>query len=90
MLEPVNGEAAQFFCDDHRRSGVVPIAADAPFRRVSLTIEVLLSAAALTPTAAHREAIELANRALADVGAVFSLIECVSTIGRAGQSLRKS
>jgi hypothetical protein len=89
MLAPLDGEAARFFCGHHRPPGSTPIADDAPFRRVSLTIEVLVSAAALTPAVAHREAMERVCCAVADAGGVFSLIEVTSVIGRIHPALRK-
>lgn len=82
MLEPTLGNAAQFFCDAHRRSGVVPIALDAPYRRVSVTLEILVSAAELTPAAAHQEAVALLVDAVTRVGGVPSLMYLTSTIGR--------
>lgn len=76
------GLAAEFFCDAHRREDCVPIAADAPFRRVTLMIEVLISGTSLLPTVAHKEAAERVLAALDRLGAVPNLVNITSAIGR--------
>jgi hypothetical protein len=82
MLAPVNGAAASFYCDLHRRQGVVPIALDVPFRRITLTVDVLLSASSLMSAAAHQEAVATILDALVEAGAVPNLVAITSTIGR--------
>lgn len=82
MLEPANGQPCEFFCDEHRRPGVVPLSRTAPFRRVTLHLEVLIAAAELTPAAAHSEAVKTVLDAVALVGGVPNLVNITSTVGR--------
>ena len=89
---------AAFFCALHRRADSVPIAATTPYRRVRLTIEILLGGASASPEAAHSEAVAWLERVVEarggwlDVRAVTSEIGCpgrsairrVATVGQEG------
>ena len=73
--------AGAFFCDAHRRGDNVPIAPTAPYRRVRLTVEVLMGGASWMPSAAHLEAVARLERAVDAVGGWLDVKLVTSTIG---------
>lgn len=75
-----------YFCDTHRKVGDLPIAADAPFRRVRLTVDVLMSGASWSAPIAHSEALGRLDRAVRAVGGWLDVKLVTSTIGRASPS----
>jgi hypothetical protein len=71
-----------FFCSAHKREGDTAIANDEPFRRVSITLEVLLNGTSYEEHAATMEALSVVERALENAGGLVNLHTSHSEIGR--------
>jgi hypothetical protein len=79
-----------YFCDTHRKAADEVIPADAPFRRVRLTVEVLMAGASWTPAIAHAEAVERLERVVRAGGGWLDVKMVTSTSGRASpQAVRR-
>ncbi len=78
------GVETGFFCDNHREDDDTPIPAVPLCRRVSVTLEVLISGTSFAPALAQAEAVALLEGAVGSVGGVVSLHAVHSTIGRYG------
>jgi hypothetical protein len=89
-----HGAENQFFCDVHKRSTDVLIPADALFRRVTVTLDVELAAADLTPNAAHTEAVARVLELVEQLAGLPNIHRVTSVVGRparqapAGQARR--
>jgi hypothetical protein len=71
-----------YFCGWHRASTDEPIAANGQFRRVSVTVQVLLAGASWMPREAENEAVERLRAAVERVGGVSSLVSATSHVVR--------
>lgn len=76
------GVQLQFFCPEHSRVGDVPIADDAIFPLVTVTLEVLFSGVSFRPAVAHAEVLGLLEQFIAAAGGVINLQTCRSVNGR--------
>lgn len=78
-----------FLCDACREAGDVPVAEDAPFRRVTLMLEIHLAGASRSVGAAHTEAVTRAEEALQSLGGMVTVASVTSQVGRlAGRDVR--
>lgn len=82
MIPTGNGLDPRFFCDDCRPPNAQPVHDAAPFRRVTVQLEIFLAGATYPPSSAHWEAVELVMRAIEAVGGVGNLRDVTSAIGR--------
>lgn len=70
-----------FYCELHARDGDKPILAPTTIRRVSLQVEVLLTAVSWDQTTSQAEAVRSLELAVEAVGGVLSLASVTSLIG---------
>src|SRR6266542_1545939 len=82
MRPPTTLAEPRFFCALHSLAGDVPVPDDALFRRVTVTLEVMLCAVSSNPGVAHAEAVEQLERVIAGAGGVVNLHACRSQLGR--------
>lgn len=76
------GVVPAFYCDDCRADSDAPIADDALFRRVAVTIDVVLCGTSSSEAAARREALLLLERAVHGIGGIINLHAMTTAIGR--------
>lgn len=77
----------RYFCAKHRASKDVPISGAPLVRRVSVTLEVVLTGVSFLPAIAHAEAVRRLELAVASAGGVINLHAVRSVVGRyAGQA----
>src|SRR6185436_6633512 len=66
-------EDVSYFCDECRQPGDTPIAADAPFRRVTLNVEIHIAGASRIHGAAHAEAVARIEQILEGLGGMVTI-----------------
>ena len=71
-----------FFCAAHAMRGDTKITNDLPFRRVSITLEVLFTGTSFEEHAATMEALSRVELAVERIGGLVNLHACHSEIGR--------
>jgi len=72
----------RYFCGWHKRKTDVAVPETGVFRRVSVTVQVLISGASWTPRVAESEAVEQVRAAVERVGGVSSLVSATSHVVR--------
>lgn len=72
----------QFFCDECKRPGDELIPDDALFRRVTVSLDIELAAAELTPAAAHAEAVVVVEDLVRQAVGLLNLHRVISVVGR--------
>jgi hypothetical protein len=77
--------APLFLCAAHALTSDEPIADDAPFPLVVVTLEVRLCGVTAEPSRAHAEAVDALETAVASIGGVINLHACRSMTARAGR-----
>jgi hypothetical protein len=75
-------ERLQFFCASHSQAGDEPIADDAVFPLVTVTLEVLFSGVSYRQAIAHAEALGQLEQLVAGAGGLINLQACRSVTGR--------
>ena len=76
------GQQQQYFCDKHKRVSSVEIDANPVFRRVTITLDVMLAAVHMTDAGAKTKAWAELERAVSAIGGVVNLHSASSTVGR--------
>jgi len=76
--------AGGYFCDQHRPIGAIAIADDAVFRRVKLTVQVILGGASWDKSIAQTEALRRLERAVHLLGGYLDVVSVTSEVGRGG------
>ena len=74
-------ELTGFYCRAHHRIGDVPIPDDVLFRRVAVSLEILLSAAAGTDALARAEAVGRVEEGVERLGGLVNLHAVTSVVG---------
>lgn len=82
MRPSKHGVEPQYFCDECKRSGDEPIAADALFRRVTVSLDIELAAADVTMSAAHAEALAVVEELVHRARGLLNLHRITSVVGR--------
>lgn len=82
MRPPINGACAQFFCDRCRQPSDVPIASDAMFRRLTVSLDVMYAACELLPAAAEEEATDRLWKLIEPSGGLICIHGAVHQVGR--------
>src|SRR4051812_38085418 len=70
-----------YFCDEHMSIGDVPIPPAVIFRRVSVQLEVVMSATDFAPPSAQAEAVATLEAAVERAGGVVNLHTVTSVVG---------
>jgi hypothetical protein len=84
MRPSMHGGIVQFFCDRCKGSTDVPIADDAIYRRLTVSLDVMFAAVDLVPSTARAEVVARLEQLLQHAGGVICLHGITEQVGRGG------